>query len=270
MRIIAISVLMTLACGIASSQSFEVASIKPSPPPDRERGMRVGVSGGPGTADPGRYTTQNLDLANLITIAWGILPYRLSAPDWLHEARFDLAATLPAGATREQFQLMLQNLLKDRFKLTVHNDKKEMQAYELTVAKNGPKLQTSPVDPTPDPPMTRSPPSLGPDGFPVLPAGRARASTTMNGKARTRFADASMEDLVENLSVQLGQPVTDSTGLKGKYDFTLSWVRGGPDADSGPTLFGAVQDQLGLKLTSTKAPVDILVVDHIEKTPTEN
>ncbi len=270
MRITAISVLVTLAGGIAFGQSFEVASIKPSPPPDRERGMRVGASGGPGSADPGRFTTENLDLTNLITIAYGIPRYRLSAPDWLGEARFDLVAKLPDGATREQFQLMLQNLLRERFHLALHHEQKEAQAYDLTVAKNGPKLQEASDDPAPAPSPLRSPPTLGPDGFPMLPPGRAAASRTMNDKARTRFAAASMGDLAANLSSQLGRTVTDSTGLKGKYDFTLSWVRGGPDADSGPTLFGAVQEQLGLKLTSTKAPVDTLVIDHIEKTPTEN
>jgi uncharacterized protein (TIGR03435 family) len=276
MRITAIFVLATLASSILCGQSFEVASIKPSPPPDRERGMRVGMSGGPGTADPSRFTTQNLDLTNLITIAFGIFGYRLSAPDWLREARFDLVAKVPDGATKEQFQLMLQNLLKERFQLAVHHEKKEMQAYELTVAKNGPKLQdASPDDPAPASPATPSKPTLGPDGFPVLPPGRAAAGITMNDKARTRFAAASMGDLATRLSAQLGRPVTDSTGLKGKYDFTLSWVMSDlrstatPD-DSGPTLFGAVQEQLGLKLTSTKAQVDILVIDHIEKTPTEN
>jgi uncharacterized protein (TIGR03435 family) len=271
MRIKVISVLATVACGVLCGQSFEVASIKPSPPPDRERGMHVGMSGGPGTADPGRFTTENLDLTNLITIAYGVPRYRLSAPEWLTEARFDLAAKVPDGATREQFRSMLQELLRERFHLVLHHEQKETQAYELAVAKNGPKLQNaSPDDPAPAPSPLRSPLTLGPDGFPVLPPGRAPASRSMNDKARTRFAAASMGDLAENLSVQLGRPVTDSTGLKGKYDFTLSWVRGGPDTDSGPTLFGAVQEQLGLKLTSTKAPVDTLVIDHIEKTPTEN
>jgi uncharacterized protein (TIGR03435 family) len=263
MRIAAISV---MACSIACGQSFEVASIKPSPPPDRERGIRVGMSGGPGSPDPSRFTTQNVDLTNLIVMAYSTPYYRVSAPDWLREARFDIVAKVPDGATMEQFHLMLQNLLKERFQLAMHHEKKEMQAFELTVAKNGAKLQESTGDPAPAPPGTRAERTLGPDGFPVLPPGRFSSTSMISDKARQRFAATSMGDLAGNLSGQLGRPVTDSTGLKGKYDFTLSWVRD----DSGPTLFGAVQEQLGLKLTSTKAPVDIIVVDHIEKTPTEN
>jgi uncharacterized protein (TIGR03435 family) len=271
MRIPAISVLAALACGILCGQSFEVASIKPSPPPD-PRGMRVGMSGGPGTLDPGRFTTQNFDLTNLITVAYDIPYYRISAPDWLREARFDIVARVPDGATKEQFRVMLRNLLTERFKLVLHYEKKEMQVYELTVAKNGPKLQESTGDPAPTPPGTRSERTLGPDGFPVLPPGRFPWTSMIAGKARQRFAATSMGDLAENLSLQLSQPVTDSTGLKAKYDFTLFWDYqnlSDPNA-TGPALVGALQEQLGLKLTSTKAPVDTLVIDHIEKTPTEN
>jgi uncharacterized protein (TIGR03435 family) len=271
MRITAISALATLACNLLCGQSFEVASIKPSPTPD-PRGMRVGMSGGPGSPDPSRFTTQNVDLTNLIVMAYGIPYYRVSAPDWLREARFDIAAKVPDGATKEQFHLMLQNLLKERFQLALHYEKKEMQAYELTVAKNGPKLGASPGDPAPAPPGTRSERTLGPDGFPVLPPGSFPWTSMIADKARQRFAATSMGDLAENLSQQLGRPVADSTGLTGKYDFTLFWARpnlSDPNA-SGPTLAGAVQEQLGLKLTSAKASVDTLVIDHIEKTPTEN
>jgi uncharacterized protein (TIGR03435 family) len=271
MRITAIFVVATLACSLLYGQSFEVASIKPSPPPD-PRGMRVGMSGGPGTPDPGRFTTQNVDLTNLIVMAYGVPYYRLSAPDWLREARFDIVAKLPDGATKEQFHLMLQSLLKERFQLALHHEKKEMQTYELTVAKNGPKLKESTEAPTPAPPGTRSERTLGADGFPVLPPGRFPWTSMIGDKARQRFSAASMGDLAENLSQQLGRAVTDSTGLKGKYDFTLFWAYpnlADPNA-SGPTLEGAVQEQLGLKLTSTRAPVDTLVIDHIEKTPSEN
>ena len=124
---------------------FEVASIKPSPPPD-PMGYRVGTSGGPGTPDPGRWSAQNYSLKNLIYTAYNLKSYELAAPDWTNSERFDIVAKVPEGASRDDLRLMIQALLEDRFKLTFHREPKEMATYELVVARNGPKLK-EPVPP---------------------------------------------------------------------------------------------------------------------------
>lgn len=205
---------------------------------------------------------------------------------------------------------MMQNLLIERFKLAVHREKKDLPVYELTVAKSGPKLKASAGEAdAPDPAGRGAAPPPPPrpgqmprdaDGFPQLPPGRRSMMIMMPGRARWRLVDESMEQFSKSLQGMAGRPVNDSTGLTGKYDFELSFAPaaggmglmgrgpmialpppppgaggpGGPDTsasdDSVPSIFTAVQDQLGLKLESKKGPVDTLVIDHIEKTPTEN
>jgi len=296
--------LMVLSCGAAWSQSadapltFEVASIKPSPPPDG-RGMRVGCPGGPGSSDPGRITCTNINLANLVSMAYGLARYQLLGLSLSDTDRFEITAKVPEGATKEQVKLMWQNLLKERFKLAVHREQKEMQVYELSVAKGGLKAKDSVEEP---PPSADAPPSVPPrdgppkfqldkDGFPELPAGRGPSMIMMNGKARWRASKATMDQVASMLGAQLNQPVTDVTGLKGKYDFTLSWatesfgggrgvavgsseggspLAGLPDTDGGPTLLSALQSQLGLKLEQKKGSIEVVVVDHVERVPTEN
>jgi uncharacterized protein (TIGR03435 family) len=200
------------------------------------------------------------------------------APDWLSSVRFDVSAKIPQGTTPEAFHAMLQNLLAERFKLAVHREKKEMPVYEMSVAKNGPKFkETVPKDAPADDPQP-GPLKRDLDGYPILPVGYTMG--IVMGHARLRSDGQTISWLAEMLSNQLRQPVIDATGLSGKYDFLLSWVlqqRGAPidsavaSADaSGPDLLDAVQSQLGLKLQQKKSPVEVLVVDHIEKVPTEN
>jgi uncharacterized protein (TIGR03435 family) len=265
-----------------ASPQFEVASIRLAPP---QNGMfiRTTSTGGPGTPDPGLFNCENCSLSMLVMRAYDLKDYQFSGPDWTQSTRFDISAKIPAGASKEQFRLMQQNLLAERFKLAFHHEKKEMPAYELVVAKNGPKLKESveaspPVDGTPEPPASLPPgppsPKTDSNGFPILPPGRGPLTMVIgNGHATMRSVEESMAQLVGRLSDQVRRPVTDATGLNGKYDFTLNWVMEGPGFstdDPGPTIFAALQDQLGLKLESKKGMVDILVVDHIEKTPTEN
>jgi uncharacterized protein (TIGR03435 family) len=216
-------------------------------------------------------------------MAYDIAQYQLSAPDWMEATRFDITARIPPGTTEEQLRLMEQTLLVERFRLTVHHETKEMQVYELTVGKNGPRLKESVGTETPP----TGPPKLttGSDGFPVFPQ---NVSMMVMGPRRARMQEIgeTMETFVRFLSGQLSRPVTDSTGLKGKYDILLSWAseRSGmaaPPPDGGasvnppeaadllPTLIHAVQ-ALGLKLEQKKGPVDMLVIDHMEKTPTGN
>jgi uncharacterized protein (TIGR03435 family) len=306
-------ILIGFACGSAHAQtadgqpSFDAASIKPAPPPTG-RGMRVMTNGGPGSKDPGLYTCDNCSLTQLVTQAYDIKGYQLSAPSWLETERFIVTAKIPDKATKEQFRLMLQNLLAERFKLAIHREKKEAQVYELVVAKGGPKLKESveevpkdgdnaPDDPSPLPPLggRGRGPNLDKDGYPVVPKGCSGCMMIMNGKARLHSEKENMKDFADTLSYQVGKPVIDATGLKGKYDIDLSFdasgmMRGGggqppgggpppaeantplgaTDGDLGVPIVGAIQSQLGLKLEAKKGQVETIVVDHIEKVPTEN
>jgi uncharacterized protein (TIGR03435 family) len=251
--------------GQTAPPQFEAASIKPSGPfvPGN---MRIRMTGGPGTGDPGRVIFEKYVLSDLIEIAYDIKHYQLSGPDWLINSgvdspRFDITAKLPEGTTKEQYRLMLRNLLAERFKLTIHNGTKEMPIYNLVVAKNGPKFA--------------SPDNAVNDGFPKPPPDTGGVTFNTTGGARLQGVNLSMQKLANLLSVArlIDRPVHDATGLTGDYNFILRWQRDGMEAAGAaalPTIFSAVQEQLGLKLESGKDAVDVLVVDHIEKSPTEN
>ena len=324
--------LFTYCAALAQSPegapAFEVASVKPAAPPGAGP-FRFGMNGGPGTADPGQWTGKSVTLKNVLMTAYGVKQYQISGPSWLDSERFDIAAKIPKGATREQFILMLQNLLAERFKLTLHREKKDLPMYALVVGKNGPKMKESlkesavvpgagdsaaPSAPAPgrglgeagmvsvSPPGGRGGMAMGSDGFPKLPPGAGRGGNLMmfmNGRFRMTASQQSMAGLTGMLGNLLDRPVLDMTGLTAKYDFTLEFapeegqrmmgpmamlppppppppgagaapIPSAPDSQSGPSLFTALQEQLGLKLESKKGPVDLLVIDHLEKTPTEN
>jgi uncharacterized protein (TIGR03435 family) len=279
--------------------AFEVASIKPSAKPTSQR-IRVSIEGGPGTNDPTLFECRNCSVSMLMMRAYEVKYHQLAGPGSRSEELFDITARVAEGTTKDQFQIMLQNLLADRFKLTFHREMREMQTYQLVISKNGPKIKESVEDDgrhTIAAPPTRMSnaaadgsvdPGVDKDGFPILPPGRA-GMIVINGRVRMQGVGESMDQLSSWLANQLDVQVIDSTGLKGKYDFSLYWtvdsIRGGlsPVAgseagtpltpargDSGPTLFDAIQSQLGLKLEQKKGPVEIIVVDHVEKTPTGN
>lgn len=190
--------------------------------------------------------------------------------------RFEISAKIPPGATRDQFRLMVQNLLIQRFKLAAHYEKKEVQGYALVVPKNGHKMKASPAGSAAsyESISPQAADSLKPDrdGFPTLPPGRSNV-TVNNGYFKVmRRADQTMDDLTRELSLELSQPVANATGLNGKFDFTLRWSPNAgelPEA-TGAALPQAVQEQLGLKLEPKKTMVDALIVSHIERKPTEN
>lgn len=326
--------LVAFSCGAAFGQSsetlpsFEVASIKPAAPMQAGRIM-VRMSGGPGTPDPGQMTYTNVSLKNVLTNAYNVKGYQIQGPDWLDSARFDITAKVPLGTTKEQFRLMLQSLLAERFKLTLHHATKDMPMYALVVAKGGSKLKESPDDPSstdaggpnasgpgaggsnvggpaagggPSASFNKGDIKMGKDGFPQLPPGAGRGAVmmmNMNGKMKMQSSKQTMSGFVDMLANQVDRPVVDQTNLTGKYDYTLEFApgdnRGGmmrgamagmpmpppgadgggagggaPDAEAGPTIFSALQEQLGLRLEAKKGPVDLLVIDSIEKTPTEN
>jgi uncharacterized protein (TIGR03435 family) len=276
-----------LVCVAAQAQApaptFEVASVKPATALG-PMGMRADRKGGPGTTDPGIFTCQNCPISWVLSEAYDLQPFEYAGPNWPQSVRFDFAAKVPAGTTKEAFRAMLQNLLADRFKLVVHREKKEMTVCELTVAKNGPKFQESrPKDvPKEDDPAVRL--QRDKDGFPILKGGTTMA--VVPGHARIRSDNQTMACFVRMLIGQLQSPVTDATGLTAKYDFVLSWSfednnSAAASADGGapvaaaldpyrPALINALQSQLGLKLEQKKGQAAVLVVDHMEKAPTGN
>lgn len=210
--------------------------------------------------DRGRITFNGITLRECIARAYRIRDYQLNAPEWVNQSRFDIVATIPAGHTDDEFPEMLQRLLTERFKLQVHRETKELQVYGLTVAKNGPKFQESAES-------------------------NSGASIRASG-GRLIAKRIKMAGLASQLSDWAGRPVLDMTGLNARYDVTLEFVLDqsltgkGSIAEKeasaqtsepeGPSIFTAVQAQLGLKLEPRKAPVEMLIVDRVEKSPIEN
>lgn len=281
-------VLLTIAALALHAQppTFEVASIKAAPPLD-PHATTVGCKGGPGSKEAGRWMCENMSLQDLILMAYDIQPLQLTGPGWLNQARFNIVARIPAGATKPEFRQMLQTLLGERFRLKLHRERKEGPGYDLVVAKNGPKLTVSkPRDPDAPPPKISGGLKTGPDGLPELPPG-VPMMVSSAGKVRRQAVGDTMQDLAALLARRVGRPVTDATGLKDKYDFTLTWSsradvgarlpigHGGPGAsapppDDYPTLMNAIQEQLGLKLEPKKGQIEVLVIDSVEKVPTAN
>jgi len=246
----------------AQPVSFEVASLKHVTPREGP-GVRVGWWGGPGTNDPELFTAENVSLSRLITLAYALKPNQLTAPEWAGIERYSLNAKLRPGVTEDQFRLMLQNLLAERVALRVDWESKEVPGFDLVIAKAGPKFGES-----------AKPAARAPEGYPVLPPGEESAGITERGRAVLRAHGDTMERTAEVLSQYLRRPVRNASGLAGKYDFTMYWVQNPdilpPDADSGPNLAEALEEQLGLKLVATHTAIRILVVEHAEKVPAEN
>jgi bla regulator protein BlaR1 len=232
---------------------------------------------------PDGVTAIGATLQPVIGMAYEVQPDLISgAPDWVNSEKYDInlkvsdspapdAPKPAAGIGAQRLQLTLQAFLADRFKLAVHRETKDRQVYELVVAEGGPKLKETK-------PAFLNPNGInGPEG-PLPP----RGMMTM-GPGELTAEGTSLAPLVEQLSWQLGHTVLDKTGLKGNYDFSLRWTPseseagmmkltgrkpaadGGSSASSGPTLFAALGEQLGLKLVPQTAPMQVLVIDHIEK-----
>lgn len=264
-----------------ATPKFEVASVRRAARPQPGVGVRDAVRGGPGTADPGQVAYTNLLLKDLLLTAYSVKSYQIAGPDWLDTERYDVIANIPPGATKEQFPRMLQDLLVERFKITLHHETKDLPLFELVVSRNGPKLrpwQENPDEQAVPPQAPGAPPPMGKDGFPVVQPGHF-VSTTANGRVRIAASKLPVSRLAEMLANQLGRPVRDKTGLAGLYDYTLEFSPEGlasglaaapPSDQDALSLFTAVQEQLGLRLEQKKEPVDVLVIDHVEKTPTEN
>ena len=291
--------LLLLASASALAQTdgalpgFEVASVKAADLPVPGR-MPVPLSGGPGTKSPTRLAGV-ASMKTLLMRAFGVKSYQLSAPAWTDTALYEIAAKIPPDATAEQAAQMLQNLLVQRFHLVVHRETKELPFYALLTGKNGPTVK--PSDPaeapedenTPPPPGPRPRVTMGPDGFPQVPPDAKLPSNftlSLSSGEFTRikvFArQRTMEQLADTIASFLNRPVRNLTELSGRFDYTLAFETDPhaeiaaprpPDAgprDPGPTIFSAVQTQLGLRLESRKGSMEMLIVDSLEKAPTEN
>jgi uncharacterized protein (TIGR03435 family) len=255
----------------AERSTFEVASVKRS----AKQGMTTRMSGGPGTSDPGRFRATNAELSMLVMRAYGIQYDQLIGPAWMDKTQFDIAANVPPGTTSEELRKMLQNLLAERFRMQVHRETRVLPVYELTVAKNGPKLKRAAEGSGTDDFVPGSGPRpMDRDNFPILPPGRSNIACRYGPDGgRCTFRKVSVEVLAQRLSgptmAGVGRRVVDKTGLTGAYDFTLYFrPNEGPESDA-PGIEQAVQEQLGLKLISSKASIDMLVIDHAEP-PVQN
>ena len=227
----------------ASAPEFEAASVKPAEPLDTGAmmaGGRISIRFGCSSADPGRLTCSGMPLRALLVRAFGIKNYQFSGPGWMDSERFDIVAKVPAGATPEQVNLMLQKLLVDRFQMTVHRETKELPIYALVVGKNGHKLKEpapggkeSPIEAAlagrgaPPPP----PPGGGGElGMIMMRSGGPNTKSGLmtmirNGLTEIVGTKATVSILAGALSSQVNRPVVDETGLKGEYDFTLDFAR---------------------------------------------
>lgn len=261
------SLIGALAYAISAAQSpptqpsFEVASIKPT----KSASPRVVL----GTLPGGRFTAKNVTLKMLIRTAYSVQEFQISdIPRELDSARYDIDAE-PGEESRKsvdalqhaQTKLMIQALLADRFKLRLHTETRELPMYGLVVAKNGPRLSETSATTTTEAPK------------------QAQFKGIRIGSGELDGHDAQTAQLANVLSIQLARTVVDKTGLAKTYDFTLRWTpfenqvqtpTGASDTEagekaSGPSIFTALQEQLGLKLEPEKGPVNILIVDHAEQ-----
>ncbi len=280
--------------------TFDVASVKPAIVPDgvivvgemrtTRKGSGVTIprnSGGPGTDDPGRIHFPLISLKALLARAWDSY-FEIVGPGWLDTQIVQVDATMPPDTTKAQFQEMLRNLITDRFQLKQHTETKQVTGYSLVVARNGSKLKESADQKGGAPERPPRATQRGPDGFLIIPPSTGpilMSMTIAGGRSRMICQQQTMQTLARQLERMLSSTVTDATGLTAKYDFTVTFAGGtGPGeaiasslpadqpdaAEPLPDIFSALQSQLGLKLEPKKAPVEVFVVDHMERTPTGN
>lgn len=276
-------------CGYAQTEfpfAFDAVSVKISGP--RKPGPRFfsGCRGGPETKDPGLWTCDDVSLVTLLRIAYGVMAFQVDAPGSVRGGSFDIAARVQPGASREQFRVVVQGFLAERFHLTLHWETREIPVYDLIVGKGGPRLKESLNRDEEDTlagalgaKVMVANPKLGEDGYPVLPPSFSGVETIEApggaGHARLQYLHRTMEDLADTLTARLDRPVVDKTGLTGFYDISLYWerhpVRGDPAlVEVGPSLEAAVRTQLGLALVRGRSDFRIIVVDHVDSSPSEN
>ena len=294
----------------ARAPHFEVASIKPAVP------LQTQINSGniqrlltQQVITDARVDLNTVSLGDLIAMAYRIKPYQLIAPDWTKSERYDVQATLPPGATKEQVPEMMQALLAERFKVKLHREKKPQPVYALLVSKDGHKLKPAAKDPSPAPDDPNAQTlSLAGQDVKISNDGRGgQVITTNNGSGAMRvtskdgliqmeMSKGTMTQVAEMLGQFLDKPIIDQTELTGDYQIaielsqedifamamakaaaagiTIPALPGGTPGQAatpsnGASIFTTVQ-KLGLRLEPRNLPVDVIVIDSAEKTPTEN
>jgi len=260
----------------AAALTFTVASVKPM--------VQLPVGGGREgnirpLKEPGRLRFPAVTLKNLFMLAYDLKDFQLIGPGWIGDERYTFEATMPSDTTEEQTRTMLQNLLKDRFSAQVHRETRSGPTYSLVIGKNGLKIPT---------PSRAKDNSAATDGFPEIPQEVTGVLVfVINGQAKLTAKQASMGELAAQLERSLGVPVMDGTGLTTKFDFTLRYSSEGLNGPGGrPALtpprdaaagleplgdiFSALESETGLKLEQKKGPVEVLVIDRVQKVPTDN
>jgi uncharacterized protein (TIGR03435 family) len=286
---------------------FEVASVKPVLP---DQVADSTPHGGPGTSDPGQITYGRTWLQNLVSDSYGVRLDQVSGPEWMKTEAYSIVAKIPPDTTKDQFHVMLQNLLAERFHLTLHHETKTLPVYLLSIAPDGPKLKPASGDANaatvvPFPSCQAS----EKNHFPGLLPGRTETHRWCPSMAYYTFRQTMAEfalglgtlvSMSNGDGIIKGGPsaplVFDETRLTGRFEFHLEFAgsilpssptqaaavtasgsippMASETADnapgSGPNIFTALEKQLGLKLEKAKRPVDFLVIDHADKVPTEN
>jgi uncharacterized protein (TIGR03435 family) len=246
----AVALCLSAAIGLAQPEAFEVASIKP-----------VHYAGGPlrvkANVLPAGINFENVTLRLCIQRAYAVKPYQVTGPEWINTERYTIVAKAGGPATEERLMRMLATLLADRFKLAFHKEPREIPVYALVVAKSGLKMKES----------------------------RSEGSEIDGDSDGLHGQRVSSGQLAGVLRQQLDRPVIDDTGLQGLYDFKLVFdsESNRPGSNPGaaddaaahdpagkPSIFTAVQEQLGLRLEARRGPVEVIVVDHAEKEPGGN
>ncbi len=217
---------------VAVLPAFELASVRPN---------RSGDSSSRFNTGNGSIHSANVSLRDLIKWAYSVKDYQVVGPDWLSSQKFDIVAKAPPSDTDDQLMPMLQALLAKRFTLAIHRETKERAVYALVAGKNGPSLHE-------------------------VEAGPEHSSGARGSLSGQKM---SMSQLADSLSRHVDLPVLNTTGIEGVFNIELKWA---PDEDNanGPSIFTALQEQLGLKLEQRKGPMEFVVVDHAERVPTEN
>lgn len=282
---------MSAAAGIAHAQtapaqplSFDVVSIKPH----TDEGMMMKVGFG---STPDGFSANGVSLDLLLRNAFNLPPDRiLNEPEWAKSSRFDVEAKVAPedapklkGLTGQQRWAMMIPVLEDRFGFKFHHETKTLEVYTLVVAKGGPRLKQADAAELAASAAPPAPDKLGPPSMKPKP-GQMRMRMSPQGISLEAYA-GTIDSLAGTISQQIGSTVVDKTGLTGKYDYTLTFMpdemsgpmaalmRGAPPPDAGaqaqeptgPSIFAALQEQLGLKLEAEKAPVDVIVIDHMER-----
>jgi uncharacterized protein (TIGR03435 family) len=265
---------LAAAGAFAQAPAFEVATVKPAPPPERPT---MGRSTAVMKIDDARVSISNATVAELIAIAFRVRPYQVSGPAWLKNTgasapRFVVQAKIPDGASKEQAPEMLQALLAERFQLTFHREDRDQPVYALIIGKNGSKLHEVEAAPAPDAPPAPS-----------------KVTPVTGGNTIHMEQDLTITGLCDLAMRFLDRPVIDQTNLKGKYHMlvelsiddmrTIASRNGSMGADAKPmetaadptggSIFSSVQD-MGLKLDPRRMTVPMLIIDRLKESPVEN